>query len=109
MQLKLDAFVSLKNCSRIRKQKKTHLPSGGSPDEFWTYPEDHHLENQLIPVPDSVLDELIEEHTPADLFAWVDDAEVEARFEEAYAGLGSPALTLQNTWDVFLHMLLSLE
>jgi hypothetical protein len=72
VQQRLDQHVYETNTHRIRKQKHTHLPSGGSRNDFYDFPEQYGMQNLLIQVEETDIDRLLDEHQPSTLmYDWV--------------------------------------
>jgi len=107
VQQRLDRHVYETNAHKIRKQKNTHLPSGGSRNDFCDFPEEYGMKNLLIPVDEADIDQLLDEHRPRALFQFSSDhGEVVA--QELYVRLGSPHLDVSSAWDVFRGMLVEI-
>lgn len=104
MQARLDQYVYEINAHKVRKQKGTHLPSGGSHNDFYDFPEEYGMKDLLIPVEDIDIDRLLEEHVPIDLFQFASDYG-EAISLELYGQLGKPRLDVLTAWNVFFDML----
>ncbi|KZT50872.1 hypothetical protein CALCODRAFT_423369, partial [Calocera cornea HHB12733] len=104
VQQELDKYVSERNACRIRRQRRVHLPTGDSPDEFWFHPEEWDMEDCLIAVPPEYTDQLIAEFSPQGLFQFVSD-EMELACAELYVAVGSPKMSLLNIWEIYTLML----
>ncbi|KZT59911.1 hypothetical protein CALCODRAFT_430333 [Calocera cornea HHB12733] len=108
VQCKLDQYVAERNSSKIRQQTRSHLPCGLSPNEIWFNPQEHHLDNCLIPVPAHILDDLIEQYTPPKLFQFVPD-DVDHFASRVYLALGEPILNVNTAWDVYERLMARAE
>ena len=104
VQQRLDQHVYETNAHRIRKQKNTHLPSGGSRNDFYDFPEQYGMQNLLIPVDEADIDHLLDKHRPPTLFQFASD-QGEIVAEELYVRLGKPQLDVSSAWTIFRHML----
>ncbi|KZT47796.1 hypothetical protein CALCODRAFT_513588 [Calocera cornea HHB12733] len=104
VQLKLDQYMFEKNNMKIRQQKRSHLPCGHSPDQMWFHPHEYNLDNCLVPVPDYILDQLIELYTPVGLFEFV-PPHVGEFLEGVYSRFGRPILNIHSAWNVYQRML----
>ncbi|KZV99427.1 hypothetical protein EXIGLDRAFT_605785, partial [Exidia glandulosa HHB12029] len=105
VQSAVSLWVDGRNSDHIRKQDEMNLPSGGRPDDFYFSPEDWGGVDCLVPVPDDVLDALIEEFTPPDLFTF-GSPDVEAHCEAVHrVALNSVHLDVKNAWGVICHMI----
>ena len=108
MQAKLNEYVEETNSHKVRLQRNTHLPSGGSHNDFYDFPERHGMKDLLIPVDEDDIDRLIGEHVPANLFQFAsDNGEVLA--QDLYRRLGAPPLHVSSAWGVFGDMLASVQ
>jgi hypothetical protein len=104
VQARLNQYVYEINSHKVRKQKNTHLPSGGSHNDFYDFPEEYGMQDLLIPVDQDSIDRLIEEHQPPHLFQFASD-EGEVLAQELYSRLHEPQLGVLNAWKVFGDML----
>ena len=107
IQARLDQYVYESNSHKVWKQKKTHLPSSGSHNDFYDFPEEYGMKDLLIPVDEAAIDMLIEEHQPPGLFQFASD-EGEIRAREIYSSLHRPQLDVFTAWAVFRDMLAAL-
>lgn len=92
----------------MRKQKDKQLPSGGSPDDFYNYPERHGGEECGIDVDMDVITQLLDDSEEGKKHMCFVDEEFEPLVEEAYEAIGSPAITLHSAWTVFRHLVVAL-
>ncbi|KZV78768.1 hypothetical protein EXIGLDRAFT_633268 [Exidia glandulosa HHB12029] len=105
VQSAVSQWVEGRNSDHIRKQDEMLLPSGGRPDDFYYSPEDWGGVDCLVPIPDDVLDALMEEFTPPDLFQF-GPPDVEAHCEAVHrVVLNSIHLDVKNAWSVVCHMI----
>ena len=107
VQTHLDKYVYKINLHKVWKQKNTHLPSGGSHNDFNDFPEEYGMWDHLIPVDEGSIDRLIEEHQPPLMFQFTSD-EGEALAQELYTHLHEPQLSVLNAWKIFGDMLVLL-
>ncbi|KAJ7777976.1 hypothetical protein DFH07DRAFT_766191 [Mycena maculata] len=109
VQRSLDNFCNEQNNHRIRKQTEKLLPSGGTPNQFYSNLAKYGGKSCLIPVEEAVVDELLancqEGH---ERMRYVDTA-FEEIAQAAYDALEQPEITLQNAWTVFRAMIGKLE
>ncbi|KAJ7216981.1 hypothetical protein GGX14DRAFT_601649 [Mycena pura] len=104
VQRRLDEHQREFETHHIRRQKKSLLPTGGRPKDFYEDPQTWGGQKQLIPVDMALVDKLIAEHTPADLFQFTSNAEMEALCRDLYAALEKPEISSRNAWPVFTAM-----
>lgn len=91
----------------MRKQKAKLLPSGGTPNEFYSRPDRYGGENCLIPVDEAAIEELLarpEAQRGLEKMRWVDDAYNEL-CHQVYKQIGSPEIILSSAWKVFQDMI----
>lgn len=100
VQTRLDEYVYETNAHKVRAQKGTHLPSGGSHNDFYDFPEQYGLKNLLISVDEESVDNLLEEYTPLDLFKFTSE-DIDHLASTAYSSLGKPLLNVFTAWHVF--------
>lgn len=93
------------NAHKVRGQKNTHLPSGGSHNDFYDFPEQYGLKDLLIPVDAPSIDNLLAEYTPPRLFKFTTE-DVETLASNAYTALGEPPLNVFTAWHVFHSILI---
>ncbi|EJD48198.1 hypothetical protein AURDEDRAFT_113053 [Auricularia subglabra TFB-10046 SS5] len=99
VQHELDRYVESWNNHRIRKQKRTKLPSGGTPNDFFYSPWDYNGQNFLVRVDASLIDDMLDEYTPPNLYQWASPP-IQEHCERAYGALGSPTLDLAVAWPI---------
>lgn len=104
VQACLNQYVYETNSHKVRKQRNTHLPTGGSHNDFYDFPEQYGMKDLLIPVDEDSVDHLIKEYQPPHLFQFASD-EGEALAQELYSRLGEPQLNVITAWKVFADML----
>jgi len=102
VQAKLDEFKMYWNNHRVRSQKNKNMPSGHVPMNAFSNPSEFLGVQCKIPVPSEAVQVMralaIEETGPRE--DWVGD-DFRKIVDDAYLRLGSPALTLENAWEVF--------
>ncbi|KAJ7061419.1 hypothetical protein C8F01DRAFT_1369564 [Mycena amicta] len=108
VQHRLDEHKRENDYHRVRRQKNSCLPTGGRHKDFYEQPHKWGGIDQLIPVDMQLVDRLIDEHTPADLFQFASSAMMEAVCEVAYNTIGAPEVSSHNAWHVFAAMINSL-
>ena len=76
VQLHLDEIMHENRIHKIRKQKKTLLPSGGCRIDIYNNPQKFgaHLKDWLIHIPDEIIDNLLQKYDRPDV-------------EQAYVGI----------------------
>ncbi|KII90163.1 hypothetical protein PLICRDRAFT_53263 [Plicaturopsis crispa FD-325 SS-3] len=104
VQLRLDLFVRERNAHKIRKQKNTYLPSGGSANDFYDFPGRWGGTDMLIPVDETEIDLLLAQHLPPRLFQFASE-EGHALAELTFQKIGRPPLTVLTGWNVFRTMI----
>ncbi|KAF7307411.1 hypothetical protein MIND_00535500 [Mycena indigotica] len=104
VQRRLDEHKHESALHQIRKQRKSLLPTGGRPRDFYNHPERWGGTNQLIAVDSSIIDKLITENTPSDLRQFTSSAVMEALCQMAYKAVGSPEVSSRNAWNTFTAM-----
>ncbi|KAJ7905018.1 hypothetical protein B0H13DRAFT_2233816 [Mycena leptocephala] len=108
VQAELDEFRIWWNQHQIRSQPNKNMPSGHVPADALKYPELYGGINCFIKVPKETIAELrqflTEEVGPrSEHLDWV-DAEFAALAEAVRKSLGSPQITLTNSWEIFRKM-----
>ncbi|KAJ7842433.1 hypothetical protein B0H13DRAFT_2239371 [Mycena leptocephala] len=108
VQAELDEFRIWWNQHQIRSQPNKNMPSGHVPADALKYPELYGGINCFIKVPKETIAELrqflTEEVGPrSEHLDWV-DAEFAALAESVHKSLGSPQITLTNSWEIFRKM-----
>ncbi|KAF8324691.1 uncharacterized protein EI90DRAFT_3281949 [Cantharellus anzutake] len=88
------------NAARVRKVQGKKLPSGTSAYDVFTFPDKYGLENCLIPVDVNIVHEMKSAMGGDSLLEFV-SLEFSQKAIAAYEAIGSPALSMQNAWDVF--------
>ena len=105
IQAKLDEFKTYWNNHRIRKQKNKAMPSGHVPMNTFCNPAEFLGVQCKIPVPPDAVQEMrafvIEETGQRE--NWISDDFAKIA-DDIYLQIGSPALTLDNAWEVFTAM-----
>jgi hypothetical protein len=81
------------------------MPSGATPQHIFTCPEAYGGERYSQPIPSEATLALRNnlEISREEAFRWVSD-EFAAAAAEIYAEIGSPSLSLDSGWDVFVTM-----
>lgn len=105
VQAQLDEFRAYWNTHLVTKQDDKLMPSAHIPKLLMESPDQAGGIDCLVPVPSAAIqtlrDFVTENVGPRDdFFQWVDN-EFQALADEVYAELGSPKLTLENSWDIF--------
>ncbi|KAJ6566838.1 hypothetical protein B0H19DRAFT_1138688 [Mycena capillaripes] len=113
VQAKLDEFRIYWNQHRVRSQPNKNMPSGHVPADILEHPELFGGINCLIKVPKETLADLrvflTEEVGPrSEHLQWVDD-EFAAIAEAVHESIGSPHITLTNSWEIFRQMSVGIE
>ncbi|KAI0071960.1 hypothetical protein K474DRAFT_1651749 [Panus rudis PR-1116 ss-1] len=110
IQRELDSWCERQNNHYVRTQKDKILPSGGTPEQFYRYPEDYGGTPCLIPIPEDVINEVLAEAEAeaANLLEYMDQ-EYQGLGQKAYVKLGEPAITLHTAWSVFEAMIKIIE
>lgn len=111
VQKQLDFFQLYWNTHHVRKQAKKKMPSGGTPNDFFSRPEDFGGARMTIPVNDPGIVPALRETLPIsreDAYRWVDD-EFAAAAQSVYEQLGRPVLKLETGWNIFGRMSPMLE
>ena len=105
VQLHLDEIMHENRIHKIRKQKKTLLPSGGCQIDIYNNPQKFgaHLKDRLIHIPDEIIDDLLQKYDCPDLLQFSTDATVHL-MEQIYWKIGSPKLGARVGWSVFVEM-----
>ena len=105
VQLRLDEIMHENRIHKIRKQKKTLLPSGGRRIDIYNNPEKFgaHLKDRLIHIPDEIIDNLLQKYDRPDLLQFGTDDNVHL-MEQIYRKIGSPKLSARVGWSVFVEM-----
>jgi hypothetical protein len=98
-------FATNRTTIASANKKKKNLPSGGTPNKFFSNPTAYGGKDCLIPVEEDIIDQLLEEARAEahEHMRYVDD-EFDVLAQEAYMALGEPEITLQNAWTVFRAM-----
>ncbi|KAJ7439477.1 hypothetical protein FB451DRAFT_1301899 [Mycena latifolia] len=104
VQLRLDNIKRENARHHVRYQRGKLLPTGGRIGEFYSHPEKWGGRDQLVPVDIAVVDRLIEQYTPPDLFQFGTD-EMVALCEDLYKAVGSLDVSSVNGWAVFTAMI----
>ncbi|KAJ7708008.1 hypothetical protein B0H14DRAFT_3119448 [Mycena olivaceomarginata] len=113
VQAELDEFRTYWNQHLVRSQPNKNMPSGHVPADALKHPELFGGINCFIKVPKETLADLrvflTEEVGPRnEHLQWVDD-EFAAIAEAVHKSIGSPHITLTNSWDVFRKMSAGIE
>ncbi|KAJ3771813.1 hypothetical protein FB446DRAFT_82805 [Lentinula raphanica] len=109
VQRELDMFCLEQNSHRVRKQKEKLLPSGGSADDFYSYPEKYGGEQCGIKVDMRVIDQLLDEAVEGKQRMRYVDEDFEQLAVTAHIAIGSPAITLHSAWSIFKYMIAHLS
>ncbi|KAF7359598.1 hypothetical protein MVEN_00683600 [Mycena venus] len=113
VQAELDEFRTYWNQHQVRSQPNKNMPSGHVPADVLEHPELFGGINCFIKVPKETLADLrvflTEEVGPrSEHLQWVDD-EFAAIAEAVYESIGSPHITLANSWEIFRKMSAGIE
>ncbi|KAJ7123737.1 hypothetical protein C8R44DRAFT_840569 [Mycena epipterygia] len=113
VQAELDDFRTYWNQHKIRPQADKNMPSGHVPADALEHPELYGGINCFIRVPLDTIKELraflTEEVGPREQhLSWVSDDFAKIA-EEVHQSLGSPKVTLENSWEIFKHMSATME
>jgi hypothetical protein len=113
VQAELDEFRTYWNQHQVRSQPNKNMPSGHVPADVLEHPELFGGINCLIKVPKETLTDLrvflTEEVGPrSEHLQWVDD-EFAAIAEAVHKSIGSPHITLTNSWEIFRKMSAHIE
>jgi hypothetical protein len=100
----LDHLRDENGAHRVRFQRKVLLPTGGRIEDFYNFPERYGGKKMLIPVPEDVINKLIAEHMPDWIFQFGSD-EFNCLAEATYTSIGSPALDVENCWNIWRIMI----
>ena len=105
VQLHLNEIMHENCIYKIRKQKKTLLPSGGHQINIYNNSQKFgtHLKDQLIHILDKIIDNLLQKYDCPDLLQFSMDATVHL-MEQIYQKIGSPKLSARVGWSVFVEM-----
>lgn len=101
----LDDILEENRLHRVRKQKKSLLPTGGHHINFYTRPEDWAGSNQLIDISSNDVDRLLAEYDHPELFQFGSN-EMVALCERLFTAVGNPVVSATNVWAVFTAMIL---
>ncbi|KAJ6535294.1 hypothetical protein DFH09DRAFT_1249931 [Mycena vulgaris] len=109
----LDDFRTYWNQHKIRPQPGKHMPSSHVPADALTHPEFYGGISCFIKVPQEMIKELraflTEEVGPREEhLRWVAE-DFAAIAEEVHKSLGSPTITLENSWVIFKQMSIRME
>ncbi|KAM5544839.1 hypothetical protein V8D89_001737 [Ganoderma adspersum] len=105
VQIELNGFTAYWNSHHVRQQRNKLMPSGSTLNNFFATPGQWGGQDCGIPVDVTVVEALRKElkMPHADIYKFVsDDSHLAA--EDAYATIGSPALTVGSGWAVFAQM-----
>jgi hypothetical protein len=105
IQRSLDEFCHQQNNHRIRKQQGKILPSGGTPNEFYSKPEEWGGEDCLIRVPAEVIDELLADCEEGYKQMRYVEEDFDVLAQAVYEAVDKPEITVQNAWEVFRTMI----
>ncbi|KAJ6464706.1 hypothetical protein DFH09DRAFT_1254597 [Mycena vulgaris] len=113
VQAELDDFRTYWNQHKIRPQPGKHMPSGHVPADALKHPEFYGGISCFIKVPQEMIKELraflTEEVGPREEhLRWVAE-DFAAIAEEVHKSLGSPTITLENSWAIFKQMSVRME
>ncbi|KAJ7092528.1 hypothetical protein C8R43DRAFT_1049877 [Mycena crocata] len=113
IQGELDEFRVYWNQHRIRAQPNKTMPSGHVPVDALEHPEIYGGINCFIKIPKETIDNLREVLTQevgprSDHLQWVDD-EFSSLAESVHKSIGSPKITLNNSWEIFAQMSICIE
>lgn len=105
IQDELNKFIEFWNLHRVRRQKQKLNPSGGTPIDFWTRPEDFGGQRTGFQVPLEAVQAMRGglTLTREQAFQWVTPLFAQAAWA-AWEAVGSPALDPKSAWDVFAQM-----
>ncbi|KAJ7151306.1 hypothetical protein C8R43DRAFT_1004776 [Mycena crocata] len=113
IQGELDEFRVYWNQHRIRAQPNKTMPSGHVPVDALEHPEIYGGINCFIKIPKETIDNLREVLTQevgprSDHLQWVDN-EFSSLAESVHKSIGSPKITLNNSWEIFAQMSICIE
>ena len=103
VQARLDNHVIENGLHRVRKQKKTLLPSGGRRIDMYQSPERFGGEDLIIDIPEEDIDRLLAEYDNHRLTQFGTDAEV-ALYSDLHVAIGAPAFVTRDGWRIFSQM-----
>ncbi|KAJ3897859.1 hypothetical protein F5879DRAFT_1026797 [Lentinula edodes] len=109
VQRELDTFCLEQNSHCVRKQKDKLLPSGGSADDFYFFPEKYGGQNCGIVVDMKIVDQLLDDAVEGQGRMRYVDEEFESLADAAYVAIGAPSIDLHSAWIVFRHMIAQLS
>ncbi|KAG6807536.1 hypothetical protein H0H92_007153, partial [Tricholoma furcatifolium] len=104
VQTALDAYMEEQAYHTIRKQKKSQLPTGGRPIDFYKHPERWSLADCIVKVPDEDMDRLIAEHVDHGALQFGNDETV-GHCKALWCSIGSPNLAAIDGWKIFGQMI----
>ena len=83
------------------------MPSGDSPNQFWTEPEEYNGQRLTIPVPKIAIDAMRADlhKSREEVMTWPTTVEFDTAAQDVYESLGSPDITKENGWDIFRRMM----
>lgn len=105
IQTELDQYRNSWNNHTVRSQKNKQMPSGSTPQNFLTLPENYGGQYCAIPVDRAFIQQL-RERIPVsreEAMRWVSD-EFAALAGDVYDEIGSPVISLTTAWTVFQQM-----
>lgn len=107
VQDELDVYREYWNIHTIRPQKQKVMPSGDSPNQFWTEPEEYNGQRLTIPVPNIAVRAMRADlpKTREEVMTWPTTLEFDTVAQDAYETLGSPKITKENGWALFRRMM----
>ena len=90
---------------KIRKQKKTLLPSGGRLIDIYNNSQKFgaHLKDRLIHIPDEIIGDLLQKYDCPGLLQFSTDDTVHL-MEKIYRKIESPKRSARLGWSVFVEM-----
>ncbi|KZV59667.1 hypothetical protein PENSPDRAFT_694942 [Peniophora sp. CONT] len=107
VQDELDVYREYWNMHTIRPQKQKVMPSGDSPNQFWTEPEEYNGQRLTIPVPNIAVRAMRADllKTREEVMTWPTTVEFDTVAQDVYETLGSPKITKENGWELFRKMM----
>ncbi|KAF7361589.1 hypothetical protein MSAN_01193000 [Mycena sanguinolenta] len=114
VQAELDEFRIYWNQHRIRPQAEKNMPSGHVPADLIEHPELYGGISCFIQVPQDTVDDLRSILTDkvgprSEHLAWVSEKFASAAQTVFHEAMGSPKITLENSWKIFTQMSARIE
>ena len=101
LQLCPDEIIHENCIHKIRKQRKTLLPSSGRQIDIYNNPQKFgaHLKDRLIHIPDEIIDDVLQKYDCPDLLQFGTDDTVHL-MEQIHQKTGPPKLSARVGWSV---------